>query len=214
MLEKGKDSSGIEHSCKSHGIPFRYLTEKEFQRQARDIRAQGIIAEIGDFKYVDFDDLLNQKKEILPAILFLDNLNDPQNLGGIIRSTGCFGGFAIVLPKHDSVEVTEAVLRVACGGENYVPVIKVTNLSAAIDKAKDCGFWIGGTVTEGGEDLRKVRLNFPLGLVIGSEGKGIRQGLIRHLDFKLTLPMPQTGLSFNVSIATAIFCYEVFRQRI
>ena len=145
-------------------------------------------------------------------MLFLDNLNDPQNLGSILRTTACLGGFAVVLPRHDSVEVTEAVLRVAQGGENYAPVAKVANLSVAIEKAKKAGYWIAGAVTEGGEDITKAKLNFPLGIVIGSEGKGIRQGLIGHLDMKLTLPMRGAGLSFNAAVAAALFCYEIIRQ--
>lgn len=213
FIEEGRNLADIETICKSHNISISYLKSREFQKQTQDIRSQGIIAEIGKFEYVDFDDFLTQEKEELPTILFLDSLNDPQNLGGILRTAACFGGFAIVLPRHDSVEVTEAALRVASGGENYVPVIMVTNLSHAIRAAKDYRYWIGGTVVDAGEDLRSAKLNFPLGLVIGSEAKGIRKGLINHLDFKLGLPMGCANLSFNVSIATAIFCYEVTRQR-
>ena len=213
FLEEGEKLSELASICKSCHIPAKHLSKKEFAREAKGIRSQGIIAEIGDFKYRGFDEFLEEAKAESPTILFLDNLNDPQNFGSILRTAACFGGFAVALPKYDSVEVTEAALRVACGGENYVPIIKVTNLSPAIDKAKECGYWVGGAVVEGGEDLRKAKLNFPLGLVIGSEGKGIRQGLVKHLDFKLTMPLSQARLSFNASIAAAIFCYEVSRQR-
>ena len=197
-------------SVKNNHIPVESITKNDFHRKSQGIPSQGIIAEVEEFKYVYLEDIL-RKKDIL---LFLDNLNDPQNLGSILRTAACFGGFAVVLPKHDSVEVTEAVLRVAQGGENYVPIAKVTNLAIAIEKAKKAEYWIAGTVTSGGENAASVKLNFPLGIVIGSEGKGIRQGLISHLDFKLTLPMAGADLSFNASVAAALFCYESVRQRL
>lgn len=214
FIEKNVElPQSIKHICKTQNIPIRYISEKEFGRISRNIRTQGIIAEIGEFKYSNLEDILSQPAAKLPAILFLDNLNDPQNLGAILRSAACFGGFTLVLPKHDSLEVTEAVLRVASGGENYVPVSRVTNLSQAIEIARNQGYWIAGAVTEGGQELTGLNLNFPLGLVIGSEAKGIRQGLMRHLDFRLTIPMSGAGLSFNVAASAAILCYEASRQR-
>lgn len=213
FVEKKECVSNIEQILKSHKIAVNCLESREFTKKAQGMRTQGLIAEIGDFGYADFDDILSRNDKESPTILFLDNLNDPQNLGAIIRTAACFGNFVLVLPKHDSVDVTEAVLRVAQGGENYISISKVTNLSSAIEEAKNKGYWIGGAVVEEGQDLRAAKLNFPLAFVIGSEGKGIRKGLVSHLDFKLTLPMAGADLSFNASIAAAIFCYEVTRQR-
>jgi 23S rRNA (guanosine2251-2'-O)-methyltransferase len=222
-----KDIIGV---CKQQRIPIQRLSSRQFGKITRNIRTQGIIAEIGEFRYADFESIISSPKEKLPILLFLDNLNDPQNLGGILRASGCLGGFAVILPSRDSVEVTEAALRVASGGENYVPVAQVNNLSAAIDLSKRKGYWIAGAVVEGGQDLTAAKFSFPLGLVIGSEAKGIRQGLLRRLDFKFTIPVGQARLtevgqarlndtvgqvklSFNVASAAAIFCYEVVRQR-
>ncbi|MDD5731248.1 MAG: TrmH family RNA methyltransferase, partial [Candidatus Omnitrophica bacterium] len=95
----------------------------------------------------------------------------------------------------------------------YVPVCLVTNVSLAVQKAKEAGYWIGATVVEGGEYPRNVSLNFPLCLLFGSEGEGIRPGLVKHTDYKLTLPMQGAGLSFNVAMAVGIFCYEIACQR-
>ena len=200
---------------KLRNVPVERLSKNEFQKKSAGIPSQGIIAEIEDFKYVYLEDVLNVRGTACraPTLLFLDNLNDPQNLGSILRIAACFGGFAIVLPKHESVEVTEAVLRVAQGGENYALIAKVTNLSIALEKAKKVGYWIAGAVVDGGEDLTKASLSFPLGIVIGSEGAGIRPGLISHLDFKFTLPMQGANLSFNAAVAAALFCYEATRQR-
>jgi len=143
----------------------------------------------------------------------LDNISDPQNLGAIIRSLACFGRFGVVFPKHDSCEVNETVLHVASGGENYVPISMVTNLSSALIEAKKSGYWISGAMVKGGEDVRQVKLPFPLCLVLGSEGKGLRPGIEKQLELKLSLPMKGAGLSFNVSVACAIFCYEIDRQQ-
>lgn len=214
FIEEGIEvSRDIRDICKLHRIPIQRLLKRQFRKITRDIRTQGIIAEIGEFSYFDVEDVLSSAKEKLLTILFLDSLNDPQNLGSILRTSGCFGGFAVILPKYDSVEVTEAVLRVASGGENYVQVAQVNNLSQAIETSKRYGYWIAGAVAGGGQDLKRAQLSFPLGLVIGSEAKGIREGLLKHLDFKLTIPMPHARLSFNAAVAAAIFCYEVTRQR-
>jgi len=205
----------LQNSIKSHHIPVERICKHEFHKKSQGIPAQGLIAEIEDFKYAYLEGILNVGASFKPAptLLFLDNLNDPQNLGSILRTAACFGGFAVVLPRHDSVEVTEAVLRVAQGGENYVPVVKVANLSVAVEKTKKAGYWIAGAVIEGGEDITKARLNFPMGIVIGSEAKGIRPGLAGHLDMRLTLPMAGAELSFNAAVAAAMFCYEIARQR-
>ena len=209
FLEATADIAGLEHAVKSRHIPIERILKQEFNKKSQDIPSQGVIAEVEDFKYVYLEDVLGEGR----ILLFLDSLNDPQNLGSILRTAACFGGFAVILPKHDSVEVTEAVLRVAQGGENYVPVVKAVNLAIAIEKAKKKGFWIAGAVVGGGQDITKTALNFPLGIVIGSEHKGIRPGLMSHLDFNLTLPMKGAGLSFNAATAAALFCYEAVRQR-
>lgn len=213
FIERDAKLPELIHITKINNIPLRYFSEREFRRFPNENRNQGIVAEVEDFRYTSFESILDKTKDKLPILLFLDNLNDPQNFGGILRTAACFGGFAVVIPVHNSVAVTDAVLRVAQGGENYVPIAKVSNLSLAIRGAKEAGYWIAGAVVNGGCDLTGATLNFPLGLVIGSEGKGIREGLLKHLDFRVTLPMALAKLSFNVAVITAIFCYEIVRQK-
>jgi len=203
--------ASLQNTIKSNEILVERISKSEFQKKSAGIPSQGIIAEVDEFKYIYIEDVLHGTN--LPVLLFLDSLNDPQNLGSILRTAACFGGFVVVLPKHDSVDVTEAVLRVAQGGENYIPVAKVTNLAIAIEKAKKAGYWIAGAITKDGDDITKAVLNFPLGIIIGSEGKGIRPGLVSHLDFKFSLPMAGADLSFNAAVAAALFCYEAVRQR-
>ena len=213
ILKEDFDDKRVLDLLKKTGVKFEFMPKNEFMRQQRADRVQGVIALIDKFAYANFDELVSKPAQKPLTFVFLDNLNDPQNLGVIIRSLACFGGFAVVIPKHESCEVTEAVLHVASGGENYVPVCMVTNMTAALLKAKEHGYWVAGTVVEGGQDLKGFEFMFPICLLMGSEGKGIRPGLMNHIDFKVTLPMHGSDLSFNVAVATAIFCYEIARQR-
>lgn len=213
-IQNGHTDAGyVYKKAKKWGIPIHAMPKAKMDKVGRNLNAQGIMAEIGAFPYIDFDDLIEQALKKKLCLVFLDGVTDPQNLGGIIRTLACLGGFAIVLPTHDSVEVTQAAVRVACGGENYVPIAKVSNIGKAIRAAQKKDFSIAGTVVQDGEDLRQARLDFPLGLVIGSEQKGIRPVIRKLLDHSLTLPMAQQRLSMNVAHATTLFCYEIMRQR-
>ena len=213
LEENQADAGYIRSKAKQWDIPVSFVPRSKMLKMSQSMNTQGILVEIDDFVYTPFDDLLNRVIEKKNCILFLDNLTDPQNLGAIIRSVACLGGFAIVLPTHDSVEVTEAVLRVASGGDNYVPIAKVSNLSQAIAATKKSGFWIAGAVVEGGKSLIETLMPFPLSLVVGSEQKGIREIIRKQLDLELTMAMAHTKLSFNVAQATTIFCYEITKQK-
>ena len=213
FVQENFNSPKIMDLIKSKKIPVNRLNEKDLSRIKKADRLQGIIAEINKYQYTPFADLLKTGIESQLSFIFLDGLNDPHNLGSIMRIAACFKGFALVIPEHSSCEVNETVIHVASGGENYVPVAKVTNLSNALLKAKDAGYWAIGTVVDGGEDINKVSLPFPLCLVLGTEGKGIRYGIQKHLDMKITLPMAGAQLSFNVAMACAIFAHEIARQR-
>ena len=213
-LEEGQaDSSYIRKTAQQWSIPVLSVPRSKMIKIGRNARVQGIIIEVDDFQYVPYDDLLVMAREKKLSLIFLDNLNDPQNLGSIIRSAACFGNFSIVLPTHGSVGVTEAVLRVASGGDNHLSISRVTNISQAITKAKKEGFWIAGTVVSGGQDLKQAQLSFPLALVIGSEQKGIRDIVKKQLDMELTIPMAHPRLSLNVAQAVTAFCYEITKQK-
>lgn len=213
FLDEDFNDSSILGIINKNKIPLNRLSRKEFLRVKRADCLQGIIAEVQKFSYAPFKELLDGPKDTRLSLIFLDSISDPQNLGSIIRTAACFGGFAIVIPKHDSCEINETVLHVASGGENFVAISMVTNLSTALIEAKKAGYWVVGTVVEGGDDLNKAALPFPLCLVLGSEGKGIRHGLENQLDLKISLPMAGASLSFNVSVACALFCHEIFKQK-
>jgi len=208
-----EESAYIRKKAQKKGIPFYTVPGSKIQKMARNLNTQGLLAEVEDFPYRPFEDLLAAALKRQTVLVYLDGLTDPQNLGAMIRSLACFGGFALVLPKHHSVAVTETVLRVACGGENYVGISQVPNLAQAIAKAREQGIWVAGAVVSQGEDIRQVDFRFPLGLVIGSEDKGIREVIRRRVDQSVTLPMAQPRLSMNAAHAVAVLCFEIVRQQ-
>lgn len=204
----------IEQLIQKTNVLFERVPLKKLSRikHAKDL--QGVVAQVEKINYVSLEDLLQKEQEDLPSLLFLDRINDPQNLGVIIRIAAVFGKFAVVIPSFGACEVTEAVLHVASGGENYIDLVMVNNLSNAITKVKQRGYWIvGAQLDEHSQDINKVELPFPLGLVLGSEGDGIRYGITKQLDMKLRIPMQGAKLSFNVATACTIFCHEITKQR-
>jgi 23S rRNA (guanosine2251-2'-O)-methyltransferase len=214
FLQDNLQSPCLEKFIKENNVAVLRLSLRELTRIKRGKNLQGVVARVARFKYTPFDDLLNQSLNKRPTLIFLDRIFDPQNLGAIIRTAACFGGFVVVIPKFKACEVNETVLHVASGGENYVPIARVTNLSTAMIKARRAGYWImGAEVSKQAEDINEVCLPFPIGLVLGSEGKGIRHGVDKHLDLKVRIPMQGAKLSFNVTVACAIFCHEISQQR-
>lgn len=214
LVEQGHEDHGfIAQKARKWGIPVSAVPASQLLKIARNVNTQGIVADVDDFAYMPYAELLEAAVAKQWTLIFLDGITDPQNLGVILRSLGCLGGFAVVLPTKDSVSVTEAVLRIASGGENFVRISQVSNLAQAIVKAKDAGFWIAGSVVEEGEDLTRTNMQFPLGLVLGSEQKGIRDVIKKHVDLQLTIPMMKNKISLNVAQAATIFAYEIVKQK-
>ncbi|MCK5306724.1 MAG: 23S rRNA (guanosine(2251)-2'-O)-methyltransferase RlmB [Candidatus Omnitrophica bacterium] len=214
FLQDNLKVPSIEKLIRQNNLPSERLSIRGLEKikHAKDL--QGIIAKVDGFQYTLFEDLLGRKREEDTTIIFLDRISDPQNLGVITRIAACFGRMALVIPEHKACGVNETVLHVASGGENYISVSIVANMANALTAAKEAGYWIAGTVvSDGAEEISKVSLPFPVGLVMGSEGEGIRQGLLKHLDIKVRIPMEGAKLSFNVSMACAIFCYEISKRR-
>ena len=213
-IQEGHPEAGyIYQKAKKWGIAVVSVPGSKILKLARHTNTQGIIMEVEDFSYYPLADLLAWVKKDGDGIFFLDGLNDPQNLGSMIRSLACLGKFALVLPTHNSVSVTEAVLRVASGGDNFVRIGRVANLGHAISSAKEEGFWIGATVVSDGQDIMQAQLPFPVGMIIGSEQKGVRDVLLKHADLQITIPMARPRLSLNVSQATTLLAYELIRQK-
>lgn len=208
-----KGTLQIHKKARQWNIPLLPVTQSKMMKIGRDKNTQGVMADVDDFQYTPYEDLLEQAAAKNRTLVFMDGVTDPQNFGAIIRSLACLGRFSVVLPTHDSVSITETVLRVASGGDNYVDIAKVGNIGNAIKKAKREGFQVGGAVTKGGEDVTRTTLPSRFGLVVGSEQKGIRDVNQKLLDIKITIPMAKETLSFNVAHATAVLGYEITRQK-
>ncbi len=213
-MEQGfAEAAEIYKRAKKHNIPVMVMQSARMERIARNKNMQGIMADVDEFAYVDYEELLQQCLEKNRCPVYLDSLQDPQNLGAMIRSLACLGRFAIILPTHDSVSVTETVLRIACGGENYVPIALVSNINKALKVAKDLGYWIVGSVVDGGTNMDEFEWPHPIGLVVGSEQSGIRDVIQKNLDFRVTVPMHIDTMSLNAAQAATVICYEIARHK-
>ncbi len=215
FLQDNIELPHIEKLARKNHIPVERVSPRQLGKMKHAKDLQGVVAKVDNFNYISFDDLLGRSKEKQLSLIFLDRLHDPQNLGVIIRTAACFGGFAIVIPRFNACEVTEAVLHVASGGENFVPVAMVSNIVSAMIKAKKAGYWImGGILSDEAQYINEVSVPFPVGLVLGSEGEGVRPGVEKQLDIKVRIPMKGAKLSLNVAMASAIFCHEISKQRV
>lgn len=213
-IRDGLSLPDIEKETNQKKISCERLSAEALDKMRPQKDLQGVVAKVDLFEYVSGDDIVNDALEDERTLLFLDRVNDPHNLGVIIRLSACFGGFSLIIPSREACQVNETVLHVASGGENYVPMATVNNLAPVIDQAKQLGFWIVGAEVDGGaEDVSQLSFPFPLGVVLGSEGGGIRKGLQKRIDIRASIPMYGAALSFNVSMACAIFCHEITKQR-
>ncbi len=212
FIQNNLNLSSIQKLAGKNKIPLQPLSKDSLYKIKRVSSLQGVVAKVSPFSYSDFDQLLEKSKDNSFSFIFLDRIFDPQNLGAILRVVACFGKFAVVIPKHKACSVTDAVLHVASGAENYVPVARVTNLRNCLLEAKKSDFWAVGAVVGAETDIRDLDMPKKVVLVLGSEGEGVRYGLDKHLDFKVSIPMPGAPISFNVTSACAILCYEIFRK--
>lgn len=212
-LQQGISGGIIQKKARQHNISILITPSSKIQKLARNKNTQGFVADVSEFEYVEFSDILQMAFTKNRCPVFLDGITDPQNLGAILRSLACLGRFSVVLPKHESVSVTETTLRIASGGENFVPVSKVSSISSAIKMARDQGLWVAGMVVESGQLLDEVKFPRQTGIVIGSEQKGIRDVVAKILDARISIPMHAQTISFNAAHAVTVVCYEITRQQ-
>ncbi|MDD2371904.1 MAG: 23S rRNA (guanosine(2251)-2'-O)-methyltransferase RlmB [Firmicutes bacterium] len=181
-------------------------------RDAREI-SQGYLASVTDFNYRNLDEVKSKIKGD-GLILVLDHLEDTHNLGAIIRTALCAGVNAIIIPDDRSVRVTSTVFKVSAGAIFYMPIIKVTNINKTIDTLKKDGYWVYGADMEGGTDVFKTKLDGNICLVVGNEGSGISQLVKKNCDAMVMIPQVGPLGSLNVSVATGIIIYEIFKQKV
>jgi len=212
-LREGLSIPDLEKLIRAKGIESERLPATALDKMRPQKDLQGVVARIDLFRYEDPEELVSTAVAENRTLIFLDRVNDPHNLGVIIRLSACLGRFSLVIPSREACQVNETVLHVASGGENYVPIASANNLSPVLDAAKSAGFWATGAVVgDEADDISTLAFPFPLALVLGSEGGGIRKGLQKRLDIRVRIPMPGVPLSFNVSMACAIFLHEISKQ--
>lgn len=200
--------------AKEMGITVQYVPKKKMD-QLSEGNHQGVIAQVAAYRYYDIDDLFKkaEEREEAPFFIILDELEDPHNLGSIMRTADAVGAHGIIIPKRRSVGLTATVAKASTGAIEYVPVARVTNLARTVDELKERGVWIFGTDAKGNQDYRQLDGVIPLALVIGSEGKGISRLLRDKCDVLIRLPMIGNVTSLNASVAASLLMYEVYRKR-
>ena len=176
---------------------------------------QGVIAMVAAHDYASIDDILKKAQDAgePPLIVICDELSDPHNLGAIIRTAECAGAHGIIIPKRRNVGLTAVVGKASAGALEYMPVARVSNITAAIDTLKKAGVWVYGTAAEGDTTLYRADLKSAAAIVIGNEGEGMSRLVSERCDFKVSIPMKGSISSLNASAAAAIMLYEAVRQR-
>lgn len=192
------------------GKEVNFLSNKELTKLVKTDKHQGIIAKIKQYPFYSFEKLLQDLKEIeKPVLLMLDKIEDPRNLGAILRTCDAIGVNGVFIPKHGSVSLNATVGKTSTGAIESVKVVEVTNLTKTLQELKKIGFWVVGLDANQATDYREVDYNVPLVVVAGSEGKGISRLVLSECDFKVKLPMLGSVSSLNVSVATAILLYHI-----
>lgn len=213
LLKDNKDQQLIA-LAKKNRIAVAYENRAFFLKNAPSSSHQGYLALRESYTYVELDDLLADiPSHKVPLLIMLDGLEDPHNLGAILRSADAIGADGIIIAKNRSVSLNATVAKVSTGAIEYVPVCQVTNLSRTLEHLKKQGFWVVGTDMTDAVDYRQVDYQMPLVLVIGSEGFGISRLVLEKCDYKVTIPMVGHVNSLNASVACAILLYQIYNNR-
>ena len=210
----GGSLSVIRRLAKENGVVVKDADDKKLSRLSGGASHQGVVAVGACGEYVTVEDILavSQKKGTKPFIIICDEIEDPHNLGAIIRTAETSGADGVIIPKRRSASLNATVFKTSAGAASYVPVARVSNLASCIDTLKDNGVWIYGTDASG-TDYSETDFTGGVALVIGSEGFGMSKLIQKKCDFMIKLPMLGKINSLNASVAAGIFMYEVLRQR-
>ena len=201
--------------AKEAKIQVQFVPKKKLDQVAEGESHQGVVAFVAAYDYAEIDEILKnaERKGESPFILLLDEIEDPHNLGSIMRTADAVGAHGIIIPKRRAVGLTSTVAKAAAGAMEYIPVARVTNMVRTMEELKEKGIWFAGTDASGDQDYRQAKYDMPLGLVIGSEGKGMSRLVKESCDFTVKLPMRGHVTSLNASVAGALLMFEVYRQR-
>ncbi|MBQ1283636.1 MAG: 23S rRNA (guanosine(2251)-2'-O)-methyltransferase RlmB [Clostridia bacterium] len=217
LVEKGNKTGSMSAIIAKAGqkqIPVKYVVAEKLNSICPGANHQGVIAYTAMQEYCSINDLLQYaaEKNESPFIIICDGIEDPYNLGAIIRTAECCGAHGVIIPKRRSVGINYAVSKSACGALEHMKIARVSNITAAINELKGNGVWVYGA-DMGGEPYDKVNFSGPVALVVGGEGKGISRIVNENCDVVLSLPMKGHITSLNASVAAGIFMYEILKFR-
>ena len=204
----------IKREASKSGCQIKYVTKERLDQLSETGKHQGVIAYAAAYAYAEVDDILNKARDKgeAPFIFLLDNIEDPHNLGAIIRTANLAGAHGVIIPKNRAVGLTATVAKASAGALNYTPVAKVTNLGQTIEALKKEGVWFVCADMDGTR-MYDLDLKGPIGLVIGSEGSGVGRLVKEKCDFSAAIPMHGDIDSLNASVAAGVLAYEIVRQR-
>ncbi|MCD5326060.1 MULTISPECIES: 23S rRNA (guanosine(2251)-2'-O)-methyltransferase RlmB [Pontibacillus] len=209
-----KATQNLQKIAKENGVQVQKVPKKKLD-QLVDGSHQGVIASVAAYDYSELDDLFEhaRRKGEAPFFLILDEIEDPHNLGSILRTADASGVHGVIIPKRRSVGLTATVAKTSTGAIEYIPVVRVTNLARTIEDLKKEHVWVVGTDAKGEEDYRELKGDMPVALVIGSEGKGISRLVKEKCDWSVRLPMVGHVTSLNASVSASLLMYEIHRKR-
>ena len=204
----------IVREAKKHDTIVNFVPKERLDSMSETGHHQGVMAYAAAYEYAEVEDILKiaEEKGEPPFLFLLDGIEDPHNLGAIIRTANLAGAHGVIIPKRRAVGLTATVARTSAGALNYTPVAKVTNMAATIEDLKKRGIWFV-CADMGGETMYDLNLTGPIGLVIGNEGEGVSRLVRESCDFIASVPMKGNIDSLNASVATGVLAYEIVRQR-
>jgi 23S rRNA (guanosine2251-2'-O)-methyltransferase len=211
LIAKGSAGPRIQEIvdlCREHSVPVRFEPREMLDRLSKGIPHQGVVAFGALHEFVE----LSEVSEGAQLLVVLDGVEDPHNLGAIIRTAHAAGADAVIVPERRAAPLTETVERAAAGAMEYLPIARVTNMTQALEKLKQQGYWIYGLDERGTESYDTVEYAQPTVLVLGGEGKGIHQGVQKHCDVLVKIPMSGEVSSLNVSVAAGVVLFELRRR--
>lgn len=206
--------NSILREARKHDVIVSFVAKERLDQMSKTGKHQGVIASVAAYEYAEVEDILNlaREKGEPPFIFLLDNIEDPHNLGAIIRTANLAGAHGVIIPKRHAVGLTATVAKTSAGALNYTPVAKVTNLGATMEELKKEGLWFV-CADMGGTTMYDLNLTGPIGLVIGNEGEGVGRLVKEKCDYVASIPMKGDIDSLNASVAAGVLAYEIVRQR-
>ncbi len=205
----------IAREARKKDTIINYVSKERLDQLSETRAHQGVIAQVAAYEYSTVEEILAKAEEKgePPFLVLLDNVEDPHNLGAIIRTANLAGAHGVIIPKRRSVGLTSTVAKTSAGALNYTPVAKVTNLVRTIEELKEKGIWFV-CADMGGESMYRPNLTGPIGMIVGNEGEGVSRLVREACDFTASIPMKGDIDSLNASVAAGVLAYEIVRQRL